>query len=311
MKMDNVTAKGVLLLMRPVPLAVWSIPTILLGFVVVQHPASNWDWALFWAIIGALVLQGLVTHGLNDLYDWQSGTDQTSPGMISGGSKVLNLHLLSMREIWFLVGAGVIIYGGAAVALASIRGWEVLVWAATGLTGSVLYSLPPMRLSYRPLLGEWVALFPAMVSGVIMGALAASSQWTGGAVWASLWYGTFCVASVMQHHFSDISADWASTPQKRTTPAYWLMGRGRSPQEPVLCYEVLALTIALAASVFCSMLFVPTVGASFAAIAMTGSTRLDGGIGHLTRMDLGIKALVPLTLIAVMLVKLLVAVRIR
>lgn len=301
----SVTLRGILQLMRPVPLTVWSVPTIVFGFMSVPSPSSNWAWPLFWAILGALVLQGFVTHGLNDLYDWQSGTDQTSQGRISGGSKVLSLGLLTPRGIWSLVIAGTIVYAGVAGALASWRGWEVWIWAILGWIGAVFYSLPPMRFSYRPGLGEWGALFPAMASGVALGALAANPTWTNTSTLAVIWYGIFCVASVMQHHFSDIPADWRSIPQKRTTPAYWMHQRGRHAQEPVLFYEMLALVMAGAASIRYPLFFLPAVVASVIETVVTLRTRLSRGIDHLTRMDLAIKSLAPLTVIAIVVLKLL------
>lgn len=295
----HVTLRGVVGLMRPVPLAVWSVPTVTFGFLSQPFWTRNWGYALALAVLGAMVLQGLITHGLNDLYDWQSGTDQESPGVISGGSKVLLHGSLDSVGIWRIVWASIGIYVALAVGLAMYRGEAVLVWAGLGLAGSIVYSVPPMRLSYRPGLGEWIALFPAMLSGVLLGALAANPVLSFGAIVAATWYGVFCVASVMQHHFSDIGADWASNPQKRTTPAYWHMALGRTPKEPVVTYEVMALAIAGLGAVRDFSFFSPLIGATLLEVAFTVWTRLDGGIGHLTRMDLAIKALVPLAVVAV------------
>ncbi len=296
---QHVTLRGVVGLMRPVPLAVWSVPTVTFGFLSQPFWARNWGYALALAVLGAVILQGLITHGLNDLYDWQSGTDLESPGVISGGSKVLLHGSLDAVGIWRTVWVSIGIYGALALGLASYRGWSVLLWAGMGLAGSIVYSVPPMRLSYRPGLGEWVALFPAMLSGVLLGALAANPALSSESIIAAVWYGVFCVASVMQHHFSDIGADWASHPQKRTTPAYWHRALGRTPKEPVVAYEGLALAVAAVGFVRDVSFFPILMAVVLLAVAFTVWTRLEGGIGHLTRMDLAIKALVPITVIAV------------
>lgn len=296
----HVTWRGVVALMRPVPLAVWSLPTIAFGFLSQSGLKSSWEWALLLAVAGAMVLQGLITHGLNDLYDWQSGTDQQSPGVISGGSKVLLRGSLNVAGVWRTILVALGIYVILALGLAAYRGPWVLFWAAVGLTGSVLYSVPPLRLSYRPGLGEWVALFPAMISGVMLGVLAANPVLSLTVVIAVIWYGIFCVASVMQHHFGDIEADWASTPQKRTTPAYWSQAMKRSPKEPVAFYELLGIGIAVWGITRDFRVFLPALVATVLELALTVGTSLDEGIGHLTRRDLAIKMLVPLTVVALL-----------
>lgn len=301
----HISGRGVIQLMRPVPLSIWSVPTVLFGFLT--HPArqAHWVSALVLAILGALLLQGIITHGLNDLYDWQSGTDQASPGVISGGSKVLKLGLLNESGIWWVIAGGSAAYVLVSLVMAAIRGPGVLGWAFVGLAGSVLYSLPPMRLSYRPFLGEWAALFPAMVSGVALGGLAAQTTLTPVELWAAIWYGIFCVASVMQHHFADIEADWLAVPQKRTTPAFWKWQVRRSPKELVAFYGLLGMAVALYAMPEAPAIFAPAAAASIMEILFTLTTAVDGNIAHLTRRDLSIKVLAPATVLILFAIRLL------
>lgn len=303
-KRPRITGRGIVMLMRPVPLTVWSVPTVGFGFLLQSRREPHDGLALLVALLGAVVLQGVITHGLNDLYDWQSGTDQESLGIISGGSKVLVTGALNIAGIWRLIVLGLVCYALLAWGLAEYRGFSVLIWAACALIGSVLYSLPPWRLSYRPLLGEWGALFPAMACGVAMGALAANRHLGLWVLVGVAWYAVFCVASVMQHHFSDIDADWKASPPKRTTPAFWRRGLGRTPQEPVAAYEVLALGIAVVGATHDARVFVPMGLASATALALTLVTRPTGSIRHLTRMDLAIKAIVPITVLAELILRL-------
>ena len=211
----------------------------------------------------------------------------------------MNQGLMNPKGMLLVVMGAVIIYGIDASAMAMARGWSVLAWGLAGLAGSVGYSLPPFRLSYRAGIGEWAALFPAMASGVVLGSLAADPRLDGRVMLAATWYGVFCVASVMQHHFADMEADWASAPPKHTTPAFWRYALKRSPKEPVLAYEILALGLAMAGSIHAARWFLPCAAASLAAMAVTVTTPLEGSVSVLTRRDLAIKALVPVVLVAV------------
>jgi 1,4-dihydroxy-2-naphthoate octaprenyltransferase len=284
-------AKALLLLMRPVPLVIWSVPTVIMGFVLQTHRATKWPWALLIAVLGAMVLQGLVTHGLNDLYDWDSGTDKASSGIISGGSRVLVNGFMTPTQVRNTVIGAVILYGGVTVLLGVLRGPGIWVWALLGLYGSIAYSLPPLRLSYRPYLGEWFALFPAMISGVMLGGYAANSVLYPRLWWGAVIYGIFCVASVMQHHLSDIEADWQAHPQKRTTPCYWYHGLQRSPLLLVALYESLAMVVAMMAAIVVWQGFSLTLTVCATALVITKTTPFPSSPKALTWRDLELKLL--------------------
>lgn len=278
-------------LMRPVPLVIWSVPTVVLGFLLQSHPAHGRWIALALAVVGALLLQGLVTHGLNDMFDWDSGTDQETTGIISGGSRVLVEGLMTRRQMWRVVWVAVGFYIATAFGLFLLRGPLVWLWAGLGIWGAVSYSVPPLRLSYRPYLGEWLALMPAMVSGVMLGGMASNSTLSASLIWGALIYGVFCVASVMQHHLSDMDADWAATPRKRTTPAYWFHGLKRRPATLILLYEILAWVLAAVAMLLVWRGFLWTLVMLLAAVWITATTMVPATPRRLTARDLAIKIL--------------------
>lgn len=287
-----ITMRGVLQLLRPIPLLVWSLPTIGFGFFLESgRPSAHVMLATVLAALGAIVLQGLITHGLNDVYDWQSGTDQISVGVISGGSKVLADGLLNIPGIITVVRWAVLLYGGLAVGMVILRGWGGLVWALVALWGSVSYSVPPLRLSYRPL-GEWGALLPAMVGGVMLGGMAKNPHPAVGLYVGAAWFGFYCMASVMQHHLSDVNADWQARPQKRTTPAWYKHVRGRSPLEVILAYELLALTVAGFGMTFRLHGSEGWTIVSILAFIITATTTPNASVQELTIRDIGLKMLV-------------------
>ncbi len=283
--------KPIVRLMRPVPLVIWSVPTVALGFFLQDHPFRASVWSLALAVIGSLLLQGLITHGLNDMFDWDSGTDRETTGIISGGSRVLVDGLVSRQQLWRVVWVALGLYLAVTFSLALLRGPWVWVWSGLGLWGAVTYSVPPLRFSYRPYLGEWIALMPAMVSGVMLGGIAANPTLSARLVWGSLIYGVFCVASVMQHHLSDMDADWAAHPPKRTTPAYWYHGLKRRPENLILLYELLAGILGVLASIWVWSGFIWTLVMLIGAVGITTSTSQPSTPARLTSRDLAIKLL--------------------
>ncbi len=284
--------RGVWKLARPLPLAIWSVPTVFMGFLLQTHSAARpRGLVLGLTLLAAMILQGVVTHGLNDLYDWDSGTDKETTGIISGGSRVLAQGLLSVRQIWMLVIVGSFIYAAISWYIFTVRGWGVLLWAGLGLFGAVSYSLPPLRFSYRPFAGEWGALFPTMASGVLLGAIAKNATMSAQIYVGAAIYGIYCVASVMQHHLADMEADWNAHPRKRTTPAYWWLQRHRSPLQIITGYEAVAMAVALGGAMWISSVFVPWIAVAAVALAITYTTPLHKGPWPLTRRDLALKLL--------------------
>ncbi len=284
--------RGVVKLARPLPLTIWSLPTVAMGFLIQsRRVAAHTLVILVLTALAAMILQGIITHGLNDLYDWDSGTDRETTGIISGGSRVIGQGLLTVRQIWQLIAMGTAAYIIMTGIIISVRGWPVALWAGLGLMGAVFYSLPPLRLSYRPFLGEWGALFPAMASGVMLGAIAKNPQMSWATYAGALTYGVFCVASVMQHHLADMDADWQALPRKRTTPAYWHLQRHQSPLRVILAYESFALLFALVSSIFITPLLTSWVIVSAVAMAVTWTTPVEGGPWILTKRDLALKIL--------------------
>ncbi len=240
--------RGVLQLARPVPLVTWSLSTVVLGLTNAGGYQSGWTGAAFTVLAGGVLLQGYITHGLNDLYDWHSGTDRTTPGVISGGSHTLRAGLLTTREMWQVVAAATAVSLALLAWLASWRGPTLLWLGALALVAAVAYSVPPLRFCYRPLLGEWAGIFPAMVCGTLAAGFAVSQELPPLLILVAIIQGIVCVASVMEHHLVDIDSDWAATPRKATSPAFWQRARRRPGREVALAYELMALVLSAGAA---------------------------------------------------------------
>ncbi len=233
---------------RPVQLVTWTASTVALGALWAPRVLPGWPLALAAVLVGGILLQGYVTHGLNDLYDWDSGTDQVNVGNYLGGSRALRQGLVTPAGLMRLVVVAAVAGLALLAWLASWRGAAMGAMGMVALASAVLYSLPPARLCYRPLLGEWLGIFPPMILGVLAAGWAVGEQVSMVLVAVGVLQGVICNASVMQHHVVDIDADWQATPPKRTTPATWQRVYGRAGAEVPAMYSALAAVLAAAAA---------------------------------------------------------------
>lgn len=241
-------AKAAMRIGRPVQLVTWTVSTVALGALWAPRVLPGWPVALAAVLVGGALLQGYVTHGLNDLYDWDSGTDRINVGNYLGGSQALRQGLITPMGLLRLVLLAAVAGLGLLWWLASWRGAPLAAMGVLALLSAVLYSLPPARLCYRPLLGEWLGIFPPMVLGVIAAGWAMGEQGSVLLLAVGILQGVICNASVMQHHVVDIDADWQATPPKRTTPATWQRVYGRAGAEVPALYSALAAGLAAVAA---------------------------------------------------------------
>jgi 1,4-dihydroxy-2-naphthoate octaprenyltransferase len=197
-------------------------------------------------LLGSFLTHGLLTHIINDLADFKSGTDAHSPGMLSGGSRVIQDKVFTYAQLKFF---GVILAAIMAVAavLFFIFGYTVLgILTILGMWGAYSYSMRPFSFAYKPLLGEWLSLFPSML------ALGLAAPWImldSIPVWA--WFNAsinaiWCMAWVMVHHIPDMDADQKARPVKNTTVLYSANRWGRRAAHwPAVLYLVIIGVLAV------------------------------------------------------------------
>jgi len=281
---------GLVRLARPLQLSIWTGSTILLGLAASTRFVPGWGPALLAVAVGGVALQGYITHGLNDLYDWQSGTDQTTPGRISGGSHVMRDGLLSAKRIGAVVVAALVVYLSLLGLMGMVR--SPLLWplGLAALAAGVFYSLPPLRFCYRPLAGEWLGIFPAMTAGVLAAGIAVGERLTPVLWITAVLQGVICSASVMEHHLVDIDSDWAARPPKRTSPAYWQRAVGRRGSEVAAGYLGIACLLGVGAATLVAPRFWWSAALSAAGAVVALGTQA-GNIEDETRHDYGLKFL--------------------
>jgi len=223
------TTKGWFLEFRLIPVLLWSYTSVALGTAMAFAERRVFDPGFLAVAMGlAALIQGWVTHAVNEIYDWRSGTDRHGRlRALSGGSKVRNLGLLDERGLWIVFAAStasvVVLAGYVATARAA---WLVLLIGAGYFLG-VAYTAPPFATAYRPFVGEGLGAFP----GVLLAGLGAYAiqtldlSWTALAVLSA--HAFICTAMLVMHHYVDAPSDAEAIPPKKTTVVFLGTRRAR------------------------------------------------------------------------------------
>ena len=160
----------------------------------------------------------------NDVFDARSGADEanTRPTQFSGGSRVIQYGLVSLRTM-ALIAAGFYAAGiGIGLYLAATRGFWPLFWlGAAGVFISLAYTAPPLRLVHRGI-GE-VAVALGFGPIVTLGAFYVQAQrYTWEAAYVSLPVAVLIALVLYLNEIPDRPGDELAG--KRTLPVRWSKG---------------------------------------------------------------------------------------
>lgn len=265
--------KGYWMLLRVLPVISWSFSAIALGFSVVASQkgvqAVNF-LHLFLVVMTAVLLQGLIAHAYNDVEDWESETDRYSPGILSGGTGVIAEGFFTKEELSSIAARSIFVLCMIAVYFTVIIGLEILIFLCLGLWASIAYSCEPLKLAYRPLLGEWLCAWPAMVTCTVGTSYVLSNgTWYLESLFLGMLHATFSITWLMMHHIPDMDADLQANPQKWTTVAYARAKHGWNGVMWILrAYLLAAFILAMINSVFFHQLEIFIVSGSLIAVIL-------------------------------------------
>lgn len=239
------TLRGLWLEVRVIPVLLWSFSALTLGTALAARSHDLRAGYYLGAVALGVLIQGLLAHCVNEVADWRSGTDRhPSPRLISGGSKVIAAGLLGERALWAAFAAAFAATTVLGLALVASRGLVMLPFGLVGVAGAVAYTLPPVRASYRPFVGEAVA-FACLADCVIGADLLQGARVGATTVAAACAVAAYAVSMLMVHHYLDIEADRLATPPKVTSIVRLGLERGR---RYAIGWCLVALAAALAAS---------------------------------------------------------------
>ncbi|MBP7330908.1 MAG: 1,4-dihydroxy-2-naphthoate octaprenyltransferase [Firmicutes bacterium ADurb.Bin373] len=201
-------------------------------------------WHIFLIVFAGTTLHCITGHAYNDFADWRSGTDGRSHGILSGGSGVIEEGLLHENSLFIIGLAGMTLPVLIGLYFYSLRGVNVIYILLTGVWAGAAYSLPPFRLAYRPLAGEWLALFPAFITLTVGSFFILTGSVSRHVIAAGIIHGLITLGWIMQHHLTDIKSDLSAVPVKTTTPAYvykkWGLGATRFIPAAYFSFAVIA-----------------------------------------------------------------------
>ena len=205
------------------PFLTASITPVLLGGAVAWATQHEFSWGLLFLTMLAGALMHLGVNVINDYFDHVSGNDDINVEFVrpfSGGSRVIQMGLLSPLEM--LVGVAVLfgLSGAIGVYLAAVTGPMVLAFGAIGLMSGVFYVGKPFNWGSHGI-GE---LLVGLNFGTLMtlGAFYVQTQrvdWTPAV--AAIPIAALIAAVLYVNEFPDYAADMAVG--KRT----WVVRLGR------------------------------------------------------------------------------------
>ncbi|MBM4407442.1 MAG: prenyltransferase [Chloroflexi bacterium] len=144
------------------------VPVVIGILIAASHGAFELVPAILTLIGASLVQLGL--NVANDVFDTAQGADDANvtPTQFSGGSRVLQYGLLSMRQMATLATVFYLIAGAIGLLLMATSGsTALLVIGVIGFIVSLGYTAPPLRLVYRGLgeIAVAVGFGPLMLLG--------------------------------------------------------------------------------------------------------------------------------------------------
>lgn len=218
-----------------------SIATILSSllpfFLYTAHSTGYLIFMLIFLSVAAIAVHGVLTHLFNDYADFLSGTDAHSPAILSGGSRVIQKGMMRPQTVlklgkWICMSLLTI-----AIVMLLVGRYELAVLIFIGVWSAVSYSLPPLQLSYRPFLGEWFSLFPAIFFIGLAGPWIILGNIPLWAIQNAVINALICMVWVMVHHIPDLDADRMAIPIKRTSVVWFVEKLGlKYARFPALLY---------------------------------------------------------------------------
>lgn len=219
-------AKGVYQLSRPDPAASWAGGAFIIGAALAYFHVGT---ELMWrdglvAFVGVVFAISFGAHGINDTYDWLTGTDKESIGKGTGGSRVIPQGKFSVVETALVGIIALAVTLTIGVYFYFKYDWRILVLTAVAIAAPLTYSLPPFKFAYRPF-PELVVVVPALTGVTIGSELVLSGMITWTAVLAGLVHSAFSISWYMVSRLPDYEPD--KRVGKTTTVVY--LGRDKAP----------------------------------------------------------------------------------
>lgn len=231
-------------LFRVKPVLSWGLAAFVLGAgVSYGRVGADLDYANgLLALLAVALAQGFVSHGLNDAYDWVTGTDKESIGKGTGGSRVIPQGKMTVPGTVAAASVALLAVVGIGWYFYLQFGTAVALLMAVAIWSPVAYSLPPLKLGYRPF-NELLVVLPAIVAVTVGADLVLAGSWSPMALMVGMVHAMFCISWFIVSRVPDYTPD--KRVGKKTSVVY--VGRGNAA---LLSSGYLALGMAVAFHLF-------------------------------------------------------------
>lgn len=165
---------------------------------------------LFLSTLAGAAALHVAANTFNDYFDWRSGTDPANCDYFqpySGGSRSIELGLISERGLLRVALASLAVAALATVPILVVRGLLLLAFGALGAALAYFYTAPPLRLAARRGLGELAVILgfgPLLTVGTVY---ALTGQVLGDAFLIGLPIGLLTGAILWINQFPDVESD--------------------------------------------------------------------------------------------------------
>lgn len=213
------------MLFRILAVMIWACTAATIATAAAALNGTPIDWQLFaFVVLMAALLQGYLAHIINEIYDWQSGSDRPMPAngvtprkVIAGGSKVIAAGLLNIKELWWLFHITTAVVVMLTVFVGLPYSPKLLWFIIPAYFVSIFYTLPPFSFAYRPFVGEYCGGFTSIALLVSGAYFAQTFELPLSIILLALGLGFLYAAIMIFFHYIDFSRDRLASPPKRTS----------------------------------------------------------------------------------------------
>lgn len=241
----KITARGAKMLLRLTALFFSGIAVAMSTYIPLwlffDIPTQTMLYIFIILAVGIFLIQGILTHAYNDLADFQSGTDQLSPAMLSGGSRVLIEEQMSLTALRYIAIVTTFIVAFLFILAVGTESYRLAFLIAIGWFTAYSYSVKPFSFAYRPFIAEVFSLFPSIFFLTIAAPWLAFGEIPLWAVQNGIVNALWFIAWIQVSAIQDIYSDQQATPKKRTTAVYMTerFGIDKSIYAPLLYFSLI------------------------------------------------------------------------
>ncbi len=232
--------KAWFMIFRILAVLVWAVMTVTMSSAVAFFETGKIDWINFvLVILIASIVQGFPAHIINEIIDWQSGADQFKKlGEKAGGSKVIKAGLADIPQLWTMFTITSLL-SFALMGILYFRTHPQILWFfVTGYFVCIFYTLPPLRLAYRPFAGEWLGGFAGIMLNMTGCYFAQTGTVSQTIIIFSAALGMSYIAIMMLFHYLDFESDQQARPLKNTTIVFLGLKKSKYYVVVVLMFSI-------------------------------------------------------------------------